>query len=450
MQNSSPAQPLTFLARLGLHRPELRAWAMYDWANSAFVLVIVTAIFPIFYRNVTAAGLTDDTSTVYFGWATTIVLSLVALLSPVLGAMADFLGWRKKLLAASLFLGAIPTGCMVFLGYGDWQLALLLFGLGNLGLASSFVFYDGLLPHIASRQEIDRVSSGGYALGYLGSGFLLVLNLLWIQYPEMWGISDPGTATRLSFLSVAIWWIVFSIPTLRGIAEPPRQIEADEQRTMDAVKASFRRLHETFSEFRGSYRQAFLLLLAVLIYSDGIGTIIRMAALYASTRGLPESDVILAIVLVQFVGVPCSFLFGNLAGLIGTKRTILIGLAIYVVITVVAYTMTTVGEFYLLAILVGLVQGGTQALSRSLFASMIPRHKTSEFFGFFSFSDKVAGIFGPFVFSLLITVTGSSQTAILSIVAFFVAGGILLAFVDEEKGRSEVMKAEQVLGITSR
>jgi UMF1 family MFS transporter len=202
-------------------------------------------------------------------------------------------------------------------------------------------------------------------------------------------------------------------------------------------------LRQTFSEFRGKYRQAFLLLLAILLYSDGIGTIIRMAALYASTRGLPQSDVILAIVLVQFIGVPFSFLFGNLADRIGTKRSILIGLVVYVLITIVAYSMTTVEEFYLLAVLVGLVQGGTQALSRSLFASMIPRHKTSEFFGFFSFSDKVAGIFGPLVFSLLITITGSSQTAILSIVAFIVSGAVLLTLVDEEKGRMSVLNARE-------
>jgi UMF1 family MFS transporter len=321
------------------------------------------------------------------------------------------------------------------------MLALILFAMGNLGLASSFVFYDGLLPHVAREDEVDRVSSGGYALGYLGSGLLLLLNLTWIQDPLSWGIPDATTATQVSFLSVALWWACFALFALRGMSEPPRHLERNEKTTMDAVRVVVRRLRETLIEFRGTYRQAFILLIAILIYSDGIGTIIRMAGLYASTQGLPESDVVLAILLVQFIGVPCSFLFGNLAGLMGTKRTILFGLSIYIITTVVAYSMDSVEEFYLLAVLVALVQGGTQALSRSLFASMIPKHKTSEFFGFFSFSDKVAGIFGPLVFSLLITLTGSTQIAILSITGFFVAGAILLLCVDEEKGRREVREA---------
>lgn len=433
--------PRTVLERLGLHRRELRAWALYDCANSAFVLVVVTAVFPIFYKKVSAVGLPPDLATEYFGWATTIVLLLVAVLSPILGALADFLAWRKRLLAIALLTGAIPTACMVFLQSGDWMTALLLFALGNLGLSSSFAFYDSFLPHIASGKEMDRVSSGGYALGYLGSGLLLLLNLLWIQYPEMWGIADSGTATRLSFLSVAVWWMLFSIPLFKSVAEPPRRVAPGEQGAVHAVAVAFRRLHTTFREFRGSYRQAFLLLLAVLIYSDGIGTIIRMAALYASTRGLPDQDVILAILLVQFIGVPFSFLFGNLAGLIGTKRTILVGLSVYVLITVVAYNMDTTAEFYTIAILVATVQGGTQALSRSLFASLVPLHRTSEFFGFFSVADKVAGILGPFVFSLLLTVTGSGQIAILSVIVFFVAGAALLMFVDEVKGKQEMMRS---------
>jgi len=442
------SQPNSLLARLGLHRRELRAWAMYDWANSAFVLVIVTALFPIFYQKVTAANLHPETATTYFGWATTIVLALVAVLSPILGALADFLGWRKRMLAVSLLVGVIPTGCMVFLQRGDWIPALVLFALGNLGLASSFVFYDSLLPHIAGPKEMDRVSGAGYALGYLGSGLLLALNILWIQSPGFWGIPDSETATRLSFLSVALWWLLFSIPTFRGISEPPSQIEADERRGMDAMKVTFQRLRETFMDFRGAYRQAFLFLLAALVYSDGIGTIIRMAALYASTRGLPQEDVILAILLVQFLGVPFSFLFGGLAGFIGAKRSILVGLAVYTLTTIVAYSMDSVAEFYVLAILVATVQGGTQALTRSLFASMIPRHRTSEFFGFYSVCDKLAGILGPMVFTLLIALTGSSQIAILSVSVFFVGGAVLLMLVDVEEGKREAKRAEEkMLGI---
>ncbi len=431
------------LERLGLHRRELRAWAMYDWANSAFVLIVVTAVFPIFYKNVTAADISVEKATEYYGWTTTAVLLLVALLAPMAGAIADFFGWRKRFLTLAVFLGALPTACMMLLHRGDWIPALVLFALGNFGVSSSFVFYDSLLPHVAKDDEIDRVSAGGYALGYLGSGLLLMLNLSWIQFPDFWGIADAESATRLSFLSVAVWWLLFSIPILRNVKEPPRRLEAGEQKRFDALKGGLRRLSDTFRQFRGTYRQAFLLLLAVLIYTDGIGTIIRMAALYASSRGLPDSDVILAILMVQFVGVPFSLLFGNLAGLIGTKRTILVGLAAYSLATFVAYDMETTTEFYLLALLIGLVQGGTQALSRSLFASMIPRHRTSEFFGFYSVSEKVAGIFGPMLFSLMISLTGSTRPAVLSLIAFFLIGAVLLMLVDEEKGREEALRVEE-------
>jgi UMF1 family MFS transporter len=300
-----------------------------------------------------------------------------------------------------------------------------------------------LLPHIAREEEMDRVSSGGYALGYLGSGLLLVLIILWIENPAEWGFADSGTATRTGFFAVALWWTVFSIPILRNLREPARLVESDEAGTAGAVRAAFHRLLTTFREFKGDHRQAFILLLAILVYSDGIGTIIRMAAIYASTQGLPQSDVILAILIVQFVGVPFSSLFGWMAGRIGTRNAIFIGLAVYSVITVVAFFMDTVLEFYVMAVLVATVQGGTQALSRSLFASMIPKHRTSEYFGFFSVSDKVAGILGPLVFSTLLTVTGSSRLAILSVLVFFLGGGILLWFVNVGLGHEEARNAER-------
>jgi len=439
---SNDHRPLSFLERCGLHRPELRAWAMYDWANSAFILVIITAVFPFYYSQVAAAELEKSTRLSYFGWTTTGALAAVAVLSPILGALADYLGRRKRMMAGFLGLGVVATCCMVFIGEGDWPLALLLFALGNLGIALSFVFYDSFLPHIADGKEIDRVSAAGYALGYLGSGLLLILNLWWINQPETFGIADAGTATRLAFVSVGLWWAGFSIPLFRRVPEPPRQIEADEVGAASAIRVTFRRLLETFRELRGGYRQAFLMLLAFLIYNDGIGTIIRMAAIYADDQGLPQKSVIIAILLVQFVGIPCALVFGNVAVRIGTKRAILIGVGVYMVISIVAYKMETIREFYVLAILVALVQGGTQALSRSLFASMIPKHKASEFFGFFAVFEKFAGILGPLIFTLMIGLTGSSQRAILSVIAFFVVGGLLLTRVDVATGQREAKEAE--------
>jgi len=432
----------SLLTRLGLHRPELRAWAMYDWANSAFVLVIITAVFPIYFQQVAAQGLDPDEATARYGLATTAALCIAAALSPILGALADFRAVRKRLLGVCLLLGVGATACLYFVHAGDWFLALVLFVLGNIGLMLSFVFYDSLLPHITTSEEIDRVSSAGYALGYLGSGLLLVLNLAWIRMPETFGIASTESATRLSFLSVALWWGLFSIPLFRTVGEPPRTLEADESTTASAVRATFTRLMETLRDLRSLYRQAFLTLVAMFVYNDGIGTIIRMAAIYAATIGVPQHHVIIAILLVQFVGIPFSFLFGMLAGRIGAKWAIMIGLAVYSAISVVAYTMKSTEEFYILAILVATVQGGTQALSRSLFASMIPKHKTSEMFGFFSVFEKISGILGPLLFSVAIFLTGSTRDAILSVIAFFVVGGALLGFVDVAKGRRQAAEAE--------
>lgn len=434
-------KPASFLERLGLHRPELRAWALYDWANSAFILIVITAVFPVYYRKVAAAGIEGSRADFWFGLVTSGALVVVAALAPVLGALGDYLGRRKQMLAAFLLVGVAATVGLATVGEGDWKLALGLFALGNIGVATSFVFYDALLPHIARGDELDRVSTAGYALGYLGSGLLLIVNLAAIQKPELFGLPSTGVATRLSFVTVALWWVVFAIPLFRRVPEPPRQVEADEVSeeakagAMSAISVAFSRLGETFRELRTSYREAFKLLIAVLIYNDGIGTIIRMASIYAASRNLPDLHIIAAILLVQFVGIPFAFLFGGLAGRIGAKRSILLALVVYTGIAIIAYRMETVRAFYVLAILVGMVQGGAQALSRSLFASMIPRHKASEFFGFFAVFEKFAGILGPAVFTFMIWLTGSSQQAILSVIAFFAVGGALLWRVDVEAGR---------------
>ena len=432
------------LERVGLHRPELRAWAMYDWANSAFMATVVTAVFPIYFATVAAAELEPATASFRFALTTTLALAGVAVLAPILGALADFAGIKKKMLAGSILLGVAATGCMYFIERGDWLPAAVLFAVANVGVAASLVFSDSLLPHIARPHEMDRVSTAGYALGYFGSGMLLLVNLAWIQRPDLFGLSGAEIASRLSFLSVAVWWLGFSIPILRTVPEPARALEADEQAGANAVMMSIVRLVETLRELR-TYRQAFLMLLAFLIYNDGIGTIIRMATTFGTEIGLGRADLITAVVLVQFIGVPFAFLFGQIAGRIGAKRAIFLSLAVYVAISVFAYGMTTASEFYVLAILVGMVQGGSQALSRSLFASMVPRHKSSEFFGFFGVFEKFAGIFGPGVFAGMIWATGSSRGAILSIILFFVIGGLLLARVDVDEGQRAARAAEAKL-----
>ena len=437
------------LARLGLDRPELRAWAMYDWAASAMQTTVMVAVFPIYFVKVAGAGLTGGGATQRLATVNTIALVVIALASPVLGAVSDYGGNKKRFIAAFMAVGAAAVAGLFFVHTGDLTLASWLFVLALIGVAGSFVFYEALLPHLARGGELDRVSTAGYALGYVGGGILLALNLAWIQKPAWFGLPagpglDESAATlpaRLAFLSVAVWWLVFSIPLFRRVPEPPARLEPDEQRGQSPIRMAFVRLGETFRELRG-YRQAFLMLLAFLVYNDGIQTIIKMATAYGTELGIDQSALIGAILLVQFVGIPCSFLFGMLAGRIGAKRALFLGLLAYTAISILGYYMKTAAHFYILAGLVGMVQGGTQALSRSLFASMIPQHKSGEFFGFFSVFEKFAGIFGPLIFAGTIEATGSSRNAILSVIGFFAVGAAILALVDLDAGRRQALAAD--------
>ena len=440
------------LGALGLHRPELRAWAMYDWALSAQETTIAVAVFPIYFASVAAANLSPAAASQSIAYANSATIAVVAVLSPVLGAMADYSAVKKRLLGVFLAGGALATAAMFLVQRGDHLLAVVLFVLSGLGAQGSRVFYESLLPHVASEGEVDRVSTGGYALGYVGGGILLALNLAWIQRPEWFGLpaaagATPAEATlpaRLALLSVAVWWALFSIPLFRRVPEPEVRLEADERAGMNPVRVGFRRLVETFRELR-AYRQAFLMLLAFLVYNDGISTIQKMATTYGTEIGIDQGNLITAILIVQFVGIPFTFLFGLLAGRLGAKRSIFLGLFVFMGISVLGYQMRTAAHFYALAFLVGLVQGGTQALSRSLFASIIPRHKSGEFFGFYSVFSRFAAVLGPLVFGLVVGATGSGRHAILSIIVFFVVGGVLLSFVDVEEGRREAARAEGAL-----
>lgn len=426
----------TLFARIGLNRPELRAWAMYDWANSAFQSTIITAVFPEFFASVAAADLPPAVATARYAWATTIAVAVIAILGPVLGAIADYRAWKKRMLGASMGVGVIATLMMATIGRGQWQYAATIFIVANIAIAASLVFYDSLLPHIAAPEEMDRVSASGFAVGYLGGGLLLVVNVLWIVMPEAFGIADTVSAIRLSFVSVAVWWLVFSLPLLRSVPEPPRALETDETGRENAVRAGLARVVETFHELRG-YRQAFLLLVAFLLYNDGIQTIIRMATIYGAEIGIDRDARIAAFVLVQFVGVPFAFLFGGLAQRIGAKASLFLALLVYVGISVLGYFMTTAWHFFVLAFLVAMVQGGSQALSRSLFARMIPKHKSSEYFGFFSVFEKFAGVAGPALFALSVSLFGSSRSAVLSVIMFFVAGAAVLTRVNVAEGEAQ-------------
>jgi UMF1 family MFS transporter len=422
------------LARVGLTRPELRAWAMYDWAKSSFETTVGAAVLPVYWSSVAAVTLAGPVATAYWSFTNSIALVLVAIMSPVLGAMADFMGAKKKFLAGFMLVGVMATAGLFFVGQGDWKLAGILFIIGSIGVTASTVFNDSLLPGIATDDEVDRVSTAGYALGYFGGGVLLALNVIILTYPSLLGLADAGVATRVVFLSVSVWWLVFSFPVLRRVAEPPRRLEPDELPTANPVRVGFQRLSATFREVR-QYRELFKFLLAYWLYIDGIHTIQKIAVVYGAELGVGRSTLIGAILLVQFVGIPATFAFGAVASRIGARNGLYLALCVYTGIAVFAYFISEAWHFWVLAIAVGLVQGGAQALSRSIYATMVPREKASEFFSFFSIFEKFGGVAGPALFGAVAVIAGSSRLAIIALVIFFVAGIALLSRVDIEAGR---------------
>ncbi len=431
----------SLLERLALHRPELRAWALYDWANSVYMTSVLATLLPLYFRTVAGGSLPQGTATARFAMATACAVTIVALISPFCGALADFAGTRKIMLARFLALGVTSTAALALVGPGDWVLCLLLFIAGNVGASASIVFYNSLLPHVARPDEVNRLSTAGFALGYLSGGLVLALNLLMIQRHEALGIPDSQTAMRLAFLMAALWWAIFSIPVLLRVGEPPRLEATALEQGRPLPRVVLGRLKTTLSGLR-THRDAGWMLLGYLLYNDGVNTIIRMAAIYATDIGISRTAMLLGILMVQFIGIPFAFLAGFLADRVGVKRVIFLTLFVYVIIAWLGYRMTEDTDFLILAGLVGLVQGGAQGLGRSLFASLVPRHKSAEMFGFFGVFDKFGGVIGSALFALTVSLTGSGRLAILALSVLFVAGAIVLSFVNVERGQAAARAAE--------
>ncbi len=412
------------------YRRAIRAWVLYDWANSAFVTTIMAAIYPIFFRSLAVAGGESEADATAL-WAYTNVgsLILVAVCGPFLGTLADCVPAKKKYFGWFLTLGIGGTCMMPFLGKDDYVLAAVWFGIANIGWFGANIFYEAMLPHVARPEDMDRVSTMGYAIGYLGGGILLIFNLLCTMRPEWFGIPDKDTAVRIAFASVAVWWALFSIPFFLHVPEPPCGPKPEH-----VWRESARRLIATARDVK-RYRHLVIFLVAFWIYNDGISTVIKMATAYGDEIKIPFESLIIALVITQFVGIPCAMAFGKLASRIGSKQAIYLGLSVYVLIAVFGFFMQTAAHFYILAVTVGLVQGGTQALSRSLFAGMVPKSKATEFFGFFSTGSKVAGLVGPALFGVIAQAAGSSRPAILSVAVFFIIGGFILTRVDEVEAR---------------
>jgi len=574
-------------------------WVMYDWANSAFATTVMAGFFPIFFKTYWSAGANVNESTALLGFANSIASLVVALMAPILGAIADQSAGKKKFLIFFAYMGALLTGCLFIVEFGNWILAVILYVLGTVGFSGANVFYDGLLMDVADEKKIDYVSAKGFALGYLGGGLLFLLNVLWFLKPGLFGLPEEATSIiqdkltkdaaviriaedkdftippdiskgsavttsvfkthfkeiplnkeeyhdyikvkiifpegvnitlidstvsfegykkgdilkynpadstfcitnltrqitesdsirfilnnkitftdfkqqtllgveglenhfgkasiksdflqppieflsiRISFLSVALWWAIFTIPLIMYVKE--RRKSKEKVRRVNYIKMGFGQLKHTFNKIR-HMKVVFLFLLAYWLYIDGVDTIIRMAVDYGMSIGFPSSSLIVALLITQFVGFPSALLFGKLGEKWDVKKSIFIGIAVYLCVTICGVMMTRVVEFYVLAITIGLVQGGIQALSRSFYSRLIPKDQSAEFYGFYNMLGKFAAIFGPVIIGgvgLLVRHAGysaniASRTGIASVSILFIAGAILLYFVDEKKGQSEV------------
>ncbi|MFC4596990.1 MFS transporter [Cohnella hongkongensis] len=411
-------------------KKQIHAWVMYDWANSAFATTIMAAVMPIYFISV--AGGTDGS----WSFTQTAAAIVVALLSPLLGAIADHTGRKKAFLRVFSLIGAAASIAMAFIGPGDMWLASVLVVIGMVGFGAGNTFYDALLGDVASPSERERVSARGYAMGYLGGGLLLAVNLGLILGWEAIGLPDKTAASQISFATVGVWWFVFSLPLFRRVQET-RLVREGSIGTH--LRSGARRLKETFLRIR-RYPELMKFMLAYWFYFDGINTVIVMAASYGTTIGIQDTDLIAALLITQFVGFPASLLFGKLADKLGSKKMLYGSLVAYLVIVILGYFMTSALHFYLLACMVGLVQGGSQATSRSIFSKMIPPGRNAEFFGFLSFTSRFFSFGGPLVFGLVKLISDSSRSALLAVAFFFVAGILLLTMVNLAKGEREAQQ----------
>mgnify|MGYP001183637225 CR=1 FL=1 len=431
------------------HKLDISAWTMYDWANSTFATTMMAAVLPVYYATLGAASDSPAMMTSRWGFTTALAALIAAVISPVLGAIADFRGSKKKFLAAFMLLGVISTALLFIPNQpGDWLLASFIFVFANIGFAGSLVYYDALLPHGARADEIDQVSSRGYMMGYIGGGILLAVNLVMIMFiPTLFPVDQvsamTGLMTRLCFVTVAIWWFVFTLPLLRHVPEPVRKIKPEEE-GMHPVQASFARIGQVFKDIK-HYPDLGLFLLAFWIYANGIGTIITMATVYGAEIGIGNTVLIGTLLMVQFLAAPFAILFGKLAEKIGAKKAIFLALAVYAVISIFGFFLQHAWQFIALGAGVATVQGGSQALSRSIMAKLMPKSKSAEFFGFFSVFEKFANILGPFLFGIVSTIMGHSRLSIVSLIIFFSVGAYLLSKVDIERGMEAAAREEALM-----
>ena len=429
-------------------------WAMYDWANSAFATTVMAGFFPIFFKQYWSHGTDVNLSTAQLGFGNSLASLFVALIAPILGAIADKGSAKKKFLIFFAYLGVLMTAGLFLVQQGQWALAIFIYAMGIIGFSGSNVFYDSLLPGIVGEEKIDYVSSFGFAMGYLGGGILFLVNVLMTLMPQKFGLPDAAAAVRVSFLSVAVWWGLFTLFTIVWVPEKKSATPLDPGENL--ITAGFKQLAGTFKKIR-HLKTIFLFLLAYWFYIDGVDTIIRMAVDYGLSLGFESNDLIVALLIVQFVGFPAALVFGKLGEKWGVRKSIYLAIVIYMGVTIWGTMMTQKHEFYILAIVIGLVQGGIQALSRSYYSRLIPKDQAAEYYGFYNMLGKFAAIIGPALMGgvglavrrilmppspteaqLIQIGQQASRWGIASILILFIIGAVLFYFVDEEKGREQI------------
>ena len=410
---------------------------MYDWANSSFATTVMAGFFPLFFKQYWNAGVPATESTFRLGIANGVASFVVAFMAPLIGAIADKGRARVRLLGLFTALGAVLTAGLYFVGKGDWLAASILYIGASLGFWGGNQFYDSLLTDVAQESEYDLVSGYGYALGYLGGGLLFALNVAMVLQPAWFGLADAAEAVRWSFVSVAVWWLLFTFFPLALVQE---RRTAEPLPALQAIRAGGRELLLTIRQLRGETTLLWFLL-AYWFYIDGVNTIIKMAVDYGLALGLKQTSLITALLLVQFIGFPAAWAFGWLGQKIGARTGILIGIAVYAAIAGYAYFLTTETQFFVMALIIGLVQGGIQSLSRSLFGRLVPVGKAGEFFGFYNLMGKAAAILGPTLTGVVALLTNDSRLAIVSIVILFVIGAAFLMRVRVPAARAAAVAA---------
>ncbi len=422
-------------------KKQIISWSLYDWANSAFATTVMAAFFPIFFSQYWSAGADSTTSTFFLGLANSIESLIVAVCAPVIGAIADRGSYRKKLLIFFAFLGAVMTISLFWIAMGKWPIAMMLYVVANVGFAGANILYDSLLPSVASEKKVDFVSSLGYSLGYIGGGLLFLINVLMYLMPTVFGLADGVQAVKVSFLMVGIWWIVFMLPLVFFVKEP----EGERISLATAVKDGFGSVKRTLKSLKHLKHTA-LFLVAYWCYIDGVDTIIKMATDYGTALGFPSESLIVALLITQFVAFPAALLYNIFGHKVGIKKALLVAITAYALIACVGFFMTNVSQFYILAVCIGLFQGGIQALSRSYYSRLIPEGQSSQFYGFFNMLGRFAAIVGPLLLGVMTLITGQQRYGILSLIILFAAGGLILRKVDEDKAKSDLEVFSRIEG----